>query len=902
MSSTDYRKNPYRSSQSGRIGASSSRSGSPRASRNGARTSSASLSSSRGRTSRSTIDSRPIRTSNSLPTAHTASNYHRDRVSYSSGSRENSYDLSADSRMNRSSASGSFQRSSSDFGSRRSSQSFASGSQTSRSFDSARNSRSFDNTTSSRRSRRNGSGSQGNASSRATRANRSFDNNSRGGFHVPLPDLSGISLPSLGSIFGSRRQSNQWGRTTAKGFESGFSSSAPGMGSRGIAGTLSNIFGGIVNGIGALAGNVGLLKVIGAIILVLLVFGFGDHLIHNGKAYGGVTIGGTSVAGMTESEISKMLVKKYGDNVENCNIVVYASEEAQKNQDMGEASAEINEQLDAEEASQNKTAWTITDDTFDMVLPADKLAQEAVAVGRDDGGFFSRIGARLFGHDIDLSLEYDEDKFEALCSDIDKTVGEPLKDYGFTIKNGFAKVTEGHDGVMVNRDSFDATIDRIIFETEDGSGSFVAKAEEASVRIDENGAKKACDIVNRAIGAGATFSCNGQDWKMSDKQLGKLLKSKVAKNSNGDYVLVPYFDETKTKKALLKHVADLQDGDAAFKVTFEKDGDAVLVHTDSQNKMPLLQDTVEALNYALFGEGADGYLGGSKKYVMAAEGPNKPTQTKASKKSDNKALRVEIAYGKTPETMSFEDALAMGVIQEISTYTTEYSTGEGTEERNFNIARVGTFIDNSICKAHDTWSFNGTTGECCEETGFKAAGAIIDGQYTDEFGGGICQMATTVFNCVYEAGLPIPIRSPHSLYSSSYPTGRDAAVSWDELDLVWENSTDSDILLKASTTESTATVTIYGEDPNYTVETVEGTWEQGDTYGTRVIVDSENYGENDLVQKTVGSNGSSISITRYVYDSNGDTVSEDVFPSTYDPMDEIWYAGSEAVASAVNTG
>ena len=53
-------------------------------------------------------------------------------------------------------------------------------------------------------------------------------------------------------------------------------------------------------------------------------------------------------------------------------------------------------------------------------------------------------------------------------------------------------------------------------------------------------------------------------------------------------------------------------------------------------------------------------------------------------------------------------------------------------------------------------------------------------------------VATTVFNAVYEAGYPIERRNNHSLYIASYPEGRDAAIAYPDIDLVWRNDTESE--------------------------------------------------------------------------------------------------------------
>ena len=103
----------------------------------------------------------------------------------------------------------------------------------------------------------------------------------------------------------------------------------------------------------------------------------------------------------------------------------------------------------------------------------------------------------------------------------------------------------------------------------------------------------------------------------------------------------------------------------------------------------------------------------------------------------------------------------------------------------------------------------------------------MNGVYEDSIGGGICQVATTVFNAVYEAGLPIKERHNHSLYIASYPTGRDAAVDYPGTTLIWENNQNSDVVMKTSYTDDSITVQLYSVHTGYSVETDTGEWEEG---------------------------------------------------------------------------
>jgi hypothetical protein len=125
---------------------------------------------------------------------------------------------------------------------------------------------------------------------------------------------------------------------------------------------------------------------------------------------------------------------------------------------------------------------------------------------------------------------------------------------------------------------------------------------------------------------------------------------------------------------------------------------------------------------------------------------------------------------------------------------------------------------------------------------------------------------------------------------ASYPSGRDAAVDYPDLDLIWHNDTNCDILLQTSWTDSTVTVDLLGVDPGYTVESKEGDFKDGAKHGVRTEVDSKlEKGETEVKQS--GVDGSSITVTRTVKDSAGNVVRTDRFDSVYDAQDEIILIG-----------
>ena len=163
----------------------------------------------------------------------------------------------------------------------------------------------------------------------------------------------------------------------------------------------------------------------------------------------------------------------------------------------------------------------------------------------------------------------------------------------------------------------------------------------------------------------------------------------------------------------------------------------------------------------------------------------------------------------------------MGIDTRMASYKT-YNAG--TWDRITNLRLGVTLLDDTLVAPGATFSLNDTLGERTEERGFRSAPVIIGTRYEEEVGGGTSQVATTVFNAAWEAGLRITERNPHSLYISRYQLGRDATVYWPSLDLRFVNDTDQWVLVKGFAESDGITVSIYGGERRR-VESSEGTME-----------------------------------------------------------------------------
>lgn len=107
--------------------------------------------------------------------------------------------------------------------------------------------------------------------------------------------------------------------------------------------------------------------------------------------------------------------------------------------------------------------------------------------------------------------------------------------------------------------------------------------------------------------------------------------------------------------------------------------------------------------------------------------------------------------------------------------------------RNHNIEKAVKAINNKVIYPSEIFSFNEATGNTNRKNGYKKAKIFVHGREEEGFGGGVCQVSTTLFNAALAAGMNIIERHPHSRKVNYVPENMDAAVSYGGIDLKLEN-------------------------------------------------------------------------------------------------------------------
>lgn len=175
------------------------------------------------------------------------------------------------------------------------------------------------------------------------------------------------------------------------------------------------------------------------------------------------------------------------------------------------------------------------------------------------------------------------------------------------------------------------------------------------------------------------------------------------------------------------------------------------------------------------------------------------------------------ACAKQVFAMPFYDLQPKQLVLRSSFYTSYINS---TEERKSNIKLCAKSIDNTLIDVGGEFSFNNVVGARTEKRGYKRAKIIVNGEFVDGVGGGVCQVSTTLYNAVLLADLQVLECHAHSLPVSYVVPSFDAMVNSGWADLKFKNNTKNPVYLKAQADDEKIKISIYGQAMHYKINRV----------------------------------------------------------------------------------
>ncbi|NMA63328.1 MAG: hypothetical protein GX964_04800 [Syntrophomonadaceae bacterium] len=197
----------------------------------------------------------------------------------------------------------------------------------------------------------------------------------------------------------------------------------------------------------------------------------------------------------------------------------------------------------------------------------------------------------------------------------------------------------------------------------------------------------------------------------------------------------------------------------------------------------------------------------------------------------------------------------------LAVYVTSFDPAQ--EARTANMRLAVRAVNGTVVMPGQVFSLDELLGPRREEDGYQKAPVFVNKRVVEGVGGGICQVATTLYNAVLQADLKIVERWPHSLPITYAPPGQDATIAANVLDFKFQNHTEFPILLAMSMEGDELVVRIFGcqMEPDKKVQVVTERKE----IAPRIIVRHDpRLGEGERVVKQKGKSGHLIRTYRVV--------------------------------------
>ena len=487
--------------------------------------------------------------------------------------------------------------------------------------------------------------------------------------------------------------------------------------------------------------------------------------------------------------------------------------------------------------------WKVMPGNVGTKIDVASAVSAAMDVSRKSN-FLVDLGRRftLYFSDRDIPLQgtVNNASMDGILARVAQELDIPPVNPGLAIDGVKIKVIDGQKGRVVDQNILREQLKGLLFTLHATELTVPMVVKDPTVQAE--GSQKALGQAETMIASSVVLKDGDRTWSITTEQIAAYMDF-TSEDRNGVSTLVPYLSAKKMGPFFDK-VADAV-AKQPVSATFKGDGERAWV-------------VPGALGQTLDREKTAGAL------------------TAASLKTSGRMAKLAVTTVKPDRTTN--EAEAMGIKDKLGSYTTEWV---GTKGRQTNVRITTEYASNMILAPGEVYDFDKQIGPRTAERGYKMAPGIVGpGKLEDVFGGGICQVSTTLFNAVFFAGLEVVERKNHSIYIDHYPKGRDATVTADGPNLRFRNDTKHYILVRGASDGISTTFVVYGTSEGRKV-----TYTTSDFYDvvarTDVAIPNPKLGPGTTLIKTGGQSGRGITVVRTVKTGSGSVIHRDTFISTW---------------------
>lgn len=202
-----------------------------------------------------------------------------------------------------------------------------------------------------------------------------------------------------------------------------------------------------------------------------------------------------------------------------------------------------------------------------------------------------------------------------------------------------------------------------------------------------------------------------------------------------------------------------------------------------------------------------------------------------------------------------------------------------------NVTHSASMVRGQVLEKGETFSQNKTLGPYTIEKGFKEGASYSGGKIVMTTGGGVCKIATTLYNLAVLSNLEIVERYNHSMPINYVPYGQDATVSYGSKDIKFKNTTNGNILIWSELIGNKLYMGFYGSErpPNITWNhTTSNIQKPGKKY-----IKNKSLKKGQMIEKVKGLPGATVKSTTTIEYPNGDISIKNMGISNYNPLPSV---------------
>ncbi|MHB8644963.1 MAG: VanW family protein [Thermomicrobiales bacterium] len=484
--------------------------------------------------------------------------------------------------------------------------------------------------------------------------------------------------------------------------------------------------------------------------------------------------------------------------------------------------------------------WTPKLAELGMRVDVDRTVNEAYGAGRSGGplgklwrAIETKQGAKQY---VPLYVQVDDQMLAAYLDGLQTQLGTPPRDAAIAVKGNQIVVTPGTDGTKLDRDALrQQLLDTAAHLT---PASFALPVTFAKPTITTDAADQAKARAEALVGQPLSLTFNGQKWDLSRDELVGALRF----NANLDARI----DATAFMPRINAIAGALKQDPQNAVIGWDNQ---LVVRQSAKNGQQLnVSETVSRIN---------------------------------AWKGDLRTIALPVEIAKPRIT---DDVGALGITTRLGRGISNFTGSDAARAKN--IAVAAGYLDDTVVAPGEIFSFLDSIGEISAARGYKDGYVILAEQTVPGIGGGICQVATTMFRAAMYSGVPIEERNPHAYIvgyyqQGGYPIGLDAAVFSPGVDFKFRNETDKYMLIKTAIDSGNLYISIYGPDLGYTVNISDPviknkTSPPNDEYQVDPTLPS-----GTKKQVEFAKSGEDVAITRTVKASDGKLVRQATFNTHY---------------------